>query len=178
VKGLWEKHYANAHAPRAYGDTTTYYRGANWLALCATIEDWGCGLGFFRTCMINSHVVTNVDGSNSRFADVIADLRSYTSNVEGIFMRHVLEHNLEWRQILKNAVRSFTKRMCLVTFTPFNADGTIVIGHTDMGDGIIPDIAFEEKDLLDTMRPYVVAGETLYTKTQYGSERVFYLEKP
>jgi hypothetical protein len=177
MKGLWEKHYEGELSRLAYGETTTYYRGAMWLNTCASIEDWGCGLGYFKTCCMFPERVIGVDGSWSRFADKIVDLREYTSQVDGVFMRHVLEHNLEWRKVLKNALDSFTKRMCLIIFTPFNENGTIILGHNDMGNGSIPDQAFRYKELLEMMEPYVVQEETLKTKTQYGSEHVFYMEK-
>jgi hypothetical protein len=45
--------------------------------------------------------------SSPRCAEVV-DLAHYRSNVPGIFMRHILEHNYEWARILDNALASFT----------------------------------------------------------------------
>lgn len=192
MTGLWEKHYEGELSRLAYGDTTTYYRGAEWLALCQTIEDWGCGLGYFKTCCMFPERVVGIDGSWSRFADKTVDLREYTSNVEGIFMRHVLEHNLEWERILENALASFTRRMCLVLFTPL-LETHAILGYTDLGapqqtpvgllshpDPLrhIPDQAFTRAELVDRMGPWLVEEEALTTRTQYGGEHVFYLEKP
>jgi hypothetical protein len=192
VKGLWASHYVNATESSPYGDVTTYYRGAMWLAGCASVEDWGCGLGYFKTCMMYPERVTSVDGSWSRFADEIADLRTYRSAPEGLFMRHVLEHNLEWRAVLDNALASFTKRMVLVMFTPFS-DTHRILGYTRL-DGryqtpvgpqdeapdptkYIPDQSFTRRELAEAMGDYLVKEESLVTKTQYGGEDIFYLSK-
>ena len=47
------------------------------------------------------------------------DLADYISTPDGIFMHHVLEHDLRWRIILRNALTSFRRRMVLVVHTPF-----------------------------------------------------------
>ena len=92
-------------------------------------------------------------------------------------MRHVLEHNVNWRQILADAVRSFTKRMVLVIFTPI-ADTTRVIGTSDTAmDKFIPDISFKKSDLTDHLQHLTYREESLATDTQYGREHIFYIER-
>ncbi len=98
-----------------YGDTSTYEMGYNFLESCDKIEDWGCGAGGFKRFFKNLNKYVGVDGSKTPFADIKTDLLIYNSNVDGIFMRHVLEHNYEWKKILENALKSFTQRMCLVS---------------------------------------------------------------
>ena len=92
-----------------YGDTTSYAIGAAWLAECALIEDWGCGPGWLRT-LLPVDRYRGIDGTASPCCDVVVDLIAYRSAVLWIFMRHVLEHNEAWSQILDNAVASFTER--------------------------------------------------------------------
>jgi hypothetical protein len=73
----------------------------------------------------------------------ITDLCQYESRVEGILLRHVLEHNEAWAQVLENAVRSFTKKLCLILFTPFRST-TEVLSRNEYD---VPDIAFARPDL-------------------------------
>src|SRR5262249_37489055 len=106
----------------------------------------------------------------------VADLTRYTSRVEGVLLRHVLEHNHAWKDILDNALRSFTRRMVLVLFTPFS-DVTRVIGFNPaMG---VPDISFARADIIRRFTGLTwTLEENLPTTTQYGVEHVFYLERP
>ena len=97
--GRWDRfHEERGVGP--FGSTETYRIGAQWLHGLA-VEDWGAGTGWFARFHDN---VTTVDGSGT--PDVLADLCQYTSEVEGVFMRHVLDHNENWQQILDNASRS------------------------------------------------------------------------
>ena len=107
-----------------FGDDTTYHRGIAFLDGHGTIEDWGCGFAHART-FVHSSRYLGIDGS-SPHADKIVDLCEYRSDADCIFMRHVLEHNIEWRKILAGAIASFRKRMVLIVFTPF-AETTRVI---------------------------------------------------
>lgn len=120
--GHWNTYYEGALTPAPYGDLKTYQLGIQFLTGCDPIEDWGCGLGWFRH-MAKDHGlnVRNVDGSYSPFADAIKDLEHYRpEGVEGIYIRHVLEHNTEWEKILRNALDSATKRVAVVIFTPMS----------------------------------------------------------
>jgi hypothetical protein len=174
--GRWEPWYQSAQAPRAYGDTLTYEKAAAFLGGLESVEDWGCGLAWFRRYLPQTVRYRGIDGSRSRFADHVADLRHYTSQAEGILLRHVLEHNEEWETILANALRSFTKRLVIVLFTPF-AETTRQIGYNS-GLGV-PDIAFCKDELTRRFTPHRWSlEENLETRTQYGVEHVFYLEKP
>jgi hypothetical protein len=172
--GRWSGFHAAVTCETPYGDVVTYEKGASFLEGLA-VEDWGCGLGWFRRHARGPY--RGIDGSQSRFADVIADLCTYTSRSEGLFMRHVLEHNQDWQRILRNAVASFTRRMVLVVFTPL-ADCTAVLCNREYAPGLfIPDISFARRDLVREFEDLLVGEESLRTATQYGVEHVFYLER-
>jgi hypothetical protein len=102
-----------------YGGPSSYRLAAEFLSDCAQIEDWGCGLGAFKAFCSSSRYI-GLDGSETGAAESVVDLRRYVSNVEGILLRHVLEHNaMGWREILLNAAQSFSKKMVLAFYTPF-----------------------------------------------------------
>lgn len=155
--------------PVPYGLSPTYEFGAAWLADCATVEDWGCGRGWLST-LVGPDRYRGVDGSPSRFASVVADLTEYRSTVPGIFMRHVLEHNDDWRTILDNAAASAQERLFIALFTPTMRTTRRIAFAENPG---VPDISFRLRDLID---PLLVAGFTVSTEqiespnTQYGVE--------
>jgi len=162
-----------------YGETKTYNLGYEFLKDCNKIEDWGCGAGGFKRFFVNdSNKYIGVDGSKTPFADIKVELINYVSEVEGIYMRHVLEHNYEWKVILENACKSFTKKMCLVLFTPFS-DKTIEIAH-NLNHGVdVPDLSFNKNELIEIFEKYDITFElkTINTDTGYGIEHIFYLNK-
>ncbi len=160
---------------KVYGDDVTYEKGVAWLDGRGDIEDWGCGCARAKAFAKMSHY-TGIDGSPG-WADKIVDLRTYRSDVGCVFMRHVLEHNFGWREILNNAVASFRARMVLVIFTPFSFT-TKVIGISTTDTRVpVPDISFKREDLTGCFDGLDFCEESLKTKTQYGSEHVFYIEK-
>jgi SAM-dependent methyltransferase len=155
----------------AYDEDTTYRLGMAFLDGHGTIEDWGCGTGYAKTYIKASRYV-GVDGSDSPYCDVKADLQDYRSSPECIFMRHVLEHNWGWRSILRNAVDSFRYRMVLITFTPFR-DGEVKIGDNKG----IPDLSLVKEEVLAFFTGMTVIEEVVSSKTEYGEETLFYLER-
>ena len=122
---------------------------------------------------IRWHSLKGVDGSPAAapYADEICDLRDYHSTVDGIFMRHILEHNWDWNVILANVMNSFTKRFVLVLFTPFSENT-----HALQPLGLI-DLSFEQEDITCFFVGCEWRVETLHTDTQYGIEHVFYVER-
>lgn len=174
--GLWSRWYHGITEPSPYGLTDTYQMGADWLDSCNLIEDWGCGKGWFKTVFKNEYI--GIDGSKTPYSDKVVDLEEYTSNVPGIYMRHVLEHNYNWDIILKNALNSFTKRMALVIFTPESKDKTKEIAFSE--DPGVPDISFRFADLFMMFKLHDVivdSYQTLKTDTQYKTETIFFLYK-
>jgi hypothetical protein len=170
MKGLWD--YSKVETPRPYGnDDVTYRKAMTFMADCNVVEDWGCGMGYARKFCTTKYV--GVDGSWSKFADVVADLREYTSQADGILLRHVLEHNHDWRPILRNAIKSFTKKLALVIFTPFQETTKVLAINKDYHD--VPDIGFRKGDLLEELGDLAYSEQSLRTATQYNFEHVFYV---
>ncbi len=171
--GCWDRWYDGLTEPAPYGLTETYALGASFLAPCALVEDWGCGKGWFRAHGLRpGQGYGGIDGSKTPFADVIADLASYRSRVPGIFIRHVLEHDYRWRQILANAVASFTERLVLVLFTPMQDETRELAFAPDPG---VPDLGFAEQDIAAFFDGCQWRAETLATATQYGTETIFFV---
>jgi hypothetical protein len=164
-RGAWDKHYVGLVEREPYGDQESYEAAADWVRGCTTIEDWGCGKGWLRQfCDPDAYV--GVDGSKTPFADVITDLVEPRGAVEGIVLRHVLEHDYRWRDILQNAVDSFTKRLCIVLFTPLVDVTNVLQTEPDYGD--VPVIAFQLTDItahLPNWRLYQVSGSYYNTET-------------
>jgi hypothetical protein len=173
--GKWNLQYEGLIEQEPYGDLRTYELGAEFLKDCDLIEDWGCGKGWFRRYFPPGRY-RGIDGSRTPFADEIVDLTRYRSRVEGIFLRHVLEHDWEWKQILRNALASFTTKLVLVIYTPFSDDVTRQIDYSDeMG---IPVISFRYGELIQNLEGLNWYVHKLETATDYKSESVFYVEKP
>lgn len=170
----WAHRYAGVDAPQPYGDSVTYRVGAEFLADCGSVEDWGCGLGWLRNFVPADRYV-GVDGSASRFADRVVDLETYRSDADGIFMRHVLEHNYRWERILDNALASFRHRFVLVTFTPYGETTREIAFNDDPG---VPDLSFAKGDLTRHLAGLGWREETYVTDTQYGTETVYLVERP
>ena len=162
--------YEREDVPPIYG-TETYEKPIKWLLEeCDTIEDWGCGYGYARRFVPEGRY-RGIDGSPqaSPYADMICDLTTYKSPVDGIFMRHILEHNPYWQDILGNVMASFRKRFVLIMFTPF-AEKT-----APMVSNALIDLSFRKEDLTDFFAGLSVTEEHLLTDTQYGQEHIFYV---
>jgi polysaccharide pyruvyl transferase WcaK-like protein len=159
-----------------YGDDTSYKKGIAFLDGHGDIEDWGCGFAHAKTFVEKSRYI-GIDGSAGKFADRIADLRKYTSEADCIFMRHVLEHNYDWRRILANAVASFKRRMVLIIFTPLAETTRQIATSRILTSSPVPDISFRREDLTTFFKQYKYAEESLVTNTQYKTEHIFYIEK-
>jgi hypothetical protein len=158
--------------PAAYGKET-YEKPLKWLLeTCDSIEDWGCGYGYARRFVPQSQYF-GVDGSPEAqpYADLICDLQDRVTEVDGLFIRHILEHNLEWRGIMENAMKSFQKRFVLILFTPFSDMTTPLVA------GGLHDLAFCRDDLLAYFAGCKVTEEHLMTDTQYREEHIFYVER-
>lgn len=168
----WEQWYKNLDGPQAYGSTETYVLAEEYLR-GLHVEDWGCGKGFFKSIHNGDYV--GVDGTETIFSDVVADLRTYTSTTEGLLMRHVLEHNFDWAAILNNAVESFTDKMVLVLFTPMANKTHQIAWNTGVE---VPDMSFSHEDIMARIPDGMdVRWEDFATDTQYKTERVYWMNK-
>jgi len=173
IIGQWD--YQNVE-PFCYGDDTTYQKGIAFLDGHGTIEDWGCGFAHAKKFVQKSRYI-GIDGSRSEFSDKVADLREYTSKVDCILMRHVLEHNYDWRKVLANAVASFKKRMVLIIFTPLTGTTRRIALSQVVTSSPVPDISFRREDLTEFFKQFRYTEESLETDTQYSKEHIFYIEK-
>jgi hypothetical protein len=168
-----------AQPPRRWsGCDTTYKRGASYLSGIGLVEDWGCGTAYFKRFIL-AGCYLGIDRDPGACCDLAADLASYTSATDGIFLRHVLEHDVRWRAILSNALASFRRRMVLVVSTPFvrattehhRVDGAIP-------GALSPEIHFRRADLVREFCaiPFRLE-ENVLTDSPFGREHVFYLSK-
>lgn len=155
-----------------YGDETSYKKAMDFLDGPYIIEDWGCGTAWARKFVQRGRYI-GLDGSWSMHCDQVVDLRTYRSQADAILVRHILEHNFEWKKILENALASYAKKLVLVLFTPF-AEKTHSIG---MSFGCIPDLSFRKEDLLEYLKAHSYTEETIQSGTQYGVEHFFYLTR-
>ena len=172
--GKWADWYERRTEPWPYGDTTSYEIGAAWLERCALVEDWGCGAGWLRT-LVPPHRYRGIDGTSSAFCDEVVDLVAYRSRVPAVFMRHVLEHDDNWQQILDNAVPSFTERMALILFTPERAVTEAIAYEPHIG---VPDIAFRLADITDRFpKDVTFTVQRISSATHYGGETILLLER-
>jgi hypothetical protein len=158
-----------------YGTDHTYQMAAEWLwPACRTVADWGGCQGYAERYLPPPIRYWVVDGTASRQPWpkdwVVANLADYAVPSEGILLRHVLEMTEDWAAVLENAVKAFTKRMVVVTFTPQARKTWLAKHHLTW-----PVFHFNhKKDLIPRMEPYLKDMKYIQT-TQ--PERVYYLEK-
>lgn len=145
------------------------------------IEDWGCGNCVFKEYLNNNIKYVGVDGSETGYQNKIEDLTKYVTEVDGIYLRHVLEHNGEYKKIFKNALESFNKVFILVLFTPFTSNNEIdVLKTCNLKDKPIPDIAFNKKHIIDIIEQNNCSYELLEnikSNTSYKYEQIFIIKK-
>lgn len=168
---------------QVYGDdVTTYIRSGAYLSGPGLVEDWGCGWGMASRFIGAPY--RGIDGADRGGRIVQADLRTYRSDVPKALMRHVLEHNWEWRDILDNFLSSFTDRAVLVLFVPPGKGDVDIPGvawknvpaHGDEPPGL----QLDEEDLLHILdrNDLVVTREILTTKARpFSHEEMFFMEK-
>lgn len=175
--GPWD--YAERRRQFPYDDTPTYGLMAGWLDGHGLVEDWGCGVAWAKRYFERSEYV-GLDGAWSRWCDKQVDLRSYRSEVPCAMMRHVLEHNWDWRAIALNFARSWTVRGALALFIPPQPEELDVGGP----DWPVPDLAVAGPELASLMDP---EGNTTFhfhdfhyppeNSIQWGAEWVWLMER-
>jgi hypothetical protein len=181
--GKWDPWYRGVTQPERYGDETSYRAAADWLRDCDRIADWGCGKGGFST-FVPPEKYLGFDGSATPFVQAVVDLADFHCPTEGILLRHVVEHDLRWRDILANASASFTKRMMVVLFTPIlePVDGldpvVDCIGSETVGPHQVPNLSFSRNAIWDAVGyDLLVNIEVVPSATQFGSETLFRFER-
>jgi hypothetical protein len=173
--------YKGVVSPTRYGsDDTTYVRAGLYLSGPGLVEDWGCGTTYARRFIGAPY--WGVDGVRSKFNDEQADLAApRPAPAPKILMRHVLEHNWNWRDILENLLNSFTDRAALVLFLqPGPVDKNV--SGSDLSDtSEWPGLELCEPDLnalLDSHPEINVWVEDLTTATApQNFERIYWLSK-
>lgn len=180
--GLWDRFYKSKKARKVYDDPATAKLAGGFLNQdnISTIQDWGCGYGGFKDYIGEQQQYVGVDGSKTRYADVIADLETYTSDVDAIHVRHILEHNPGWLNILKNSLQSFNKRMVLTLFTPWQDETKVIQRYPNFNNtGVeMVDIGFARKDIISHFEGIKWSAiENIKTETLYHVEHTFLLEK-
>jgi hypothetical protein len=175
--GRWQSYYdARGPAPFAFDASPVFAIGAEWLAGCASVADWGCGGGWLST-LVGPDRYIGVDGSKTAAVTVVADLADYHGCSEGIFIRHVLEHDYRWSQILDNALEAFDKRMVLVLFTPWHdGDDDTVQLRWEAGFEV-PTLAFRRDVIEARLERFVWDLVEVPSPAAYGLERVFLIER-
>jgi len=156
-------------------DECSYRKGIAFLAGHGTIEDWGCRFTHAKQFVAKSSYI-GIDGS-SPYPDKTVNLNTYSSNTDCLFVRHVLEHNADWRHILSNAVQSFRNRMVLIISTPFGKVTRQLAESTESTTFAVPDISFRKEDITTAFASILYTEESVPSKTRYGVEHIFYLEK-
>lgn len=177
--------------PETYADVTTFMTGLAWLLdgvpQRGSVEDWGCGMALARKMVSQMRpdvMYTGVDGSTDArehgYSDVCADLSALADvrvpPPDGLFMRHVLEHNDRWPLVLNNALVRFGKRMVLILFTPWSQTG-LTVPLRGQDDPLL-DISFKPADITGPMAGldwHMIERETA---TQYGVEHEFRISRP
>lgn len=177
----WPKMYTHHFDPVNYpGSHDSYKLAGEFLAGDDQVEEWGCATTFGRQFIPTPY--RGVDGAPSRFVDQVADLSNYRSDTPNALMRHVLEHNWNWRIILDNFLLSFQDRGVVILFIPMGEhDLNRSFAHLVNQPPSPPGLQLDEASFLDMLnRPglELVREETLENDTPpFGYERIFYLQK-
>jgi len=160
----------------------SYKKSAKFLG--DSCEDWGCGTTWSKRYFKKYR---GIDGSINKYVDEVVDLVEYTSNVDNILMREVLEYNKDWKKVLENVKKSFRKKFCLVISTSFVKKTRVGVWYKPMNaDGSfrekeekVPEMYFNKQDILDEFPKdkYKVKEETIKTKHLYGTDWILYVEK-
>jgi hypothetical protein len=155
----------------------SYKLAGGYLSGKGLVEDWGCGTTWARQYIHAPY--RGIDGAWSRWTDEIVDLRTYTSSVPKILIRHVLEHNWDWRIVLNNALQSFNDRMMLILFLRPGLEDKNIYRNSHDPHKHIPAIALSEPDLHSILDGAGVTWhqEEVATKIESGYERVYFIEK-
>lgn len=78
---------------RAIATEAEMVLAVRYLSGVGRVEDWGCGMAYFKR-FVPAGYYWGIDHDPSAACDQAADLASYASTTDGLFLRHVLEHDL------------------------------------------------------------------------------------
>jgi len=92
-------------------------------------------------------------------------------------MRSVLEHNYNWERLLANALNSFTKRMVLETFTPFQKHMKDRELRFEDAFGV-PTLSLSRPKLEKLLAPFDWSETEIESgNTAYGVENIFIIDR-
>lgn len=158
------------HAPQ-YGAEKTYHIAAEWLDGHGEVWDWGAG-GWFAQRFFGESPYCTIDGTF--MAHRQEPLETISIECDSILMRHILENNPQtWRDILRNAVKSFRKRMVLITFMPF-ADHEHIAKVEQYETGPLEYARLRKADIVEILGDLLVDDYPVKTTHQ---EHIFLLER-
>lgn len=182
--------YKDVKQPFQYGpgDDHSYKLAGLYLSGKGLVEDWGCGTTWARRYIGAPY--RGIDAAPTPWADVVTDLTQYNNGgVPKILMRHVLEHNWEWRAVLQNMLNSFTDRaMLLLHLRPGAKDTNMYqtarssFGALHEEDYYMPGLSLAESDLESIIsaraadRGLDVHMEEMQTNIESQYERIYWLE--
>jgi len=177
----WPDLYGHLDEPRSYpGNPDTYKIAGGFFAGEKLVEEWGCATTWGKQFIPAPY--RGVDGGPSKFVDVVADLREYSSDVPNAIIRHVLEHNWDWRKILDNFMGSFTEKAAIILFIPMgrhdiNRSFENRVDEPKTPPGLqLDEVSFW--DLVSRPGVSVVRDEVLTNDTPpFGYERIILLER-
>jgi len=123
----WDGVWSRSKGFHQMGNASAFEVAAAWLDQpgILTVEDWGCGGGYFKPFLASHQTWIGVDACVESAALEIADLtRPRSRAVDGIHCRGVIEHCHAWDVVVDNVVRCFTKRAVLTLWLPFSEETT------------------------------------------------------
>jgi hypothetical protein len=181
--GVWSNVYLKGNRPPngLYGDDDiSAKKAAEFFDQpdIQTIEDWGCGWCGFSSYISSRQKYFGIDGSSPK-ADKRCELVAWTSDCDAILLRHVLEHNKDWRIILQHAINSFRKRLVIVICTRFSSEQRVVsrIPNWKKSNRVMVDISFKKDDVVELLSGCKWTYELVESHTQYGQENIFYVKR-
>jgi hypothetical protein len=175
--GPWE--YRTQKQQWPYDDTASYRIMAEWLDGRGLVEDWGCGTAWLKTYLHDANY-RGIDGAWSQWCDEQVDLRTYRSSVPNAAMRHVLEHNADWRSIAENFGASWTERAAVAFFIPPQPEDH---DTAEGPDWPVPDIGISGPDVVDLLMlpgdhcEYVDLQYPPENTIQWGWEGIWLMER-
>ena len=164
--GKWAVRHQNAAHADQLGLLQSYRVSCWLLNQLNTVEDWGCGTGFARQ-FFRQEQYLGIDGSASRWCDVVENVAERKSSPQGILLRHVLEHNTQWRDVLASALACATHRIVVVVFTKL----VTTTRYENDADGI-PCISFAPEEIEAHF------GELAWARATIGTDTLWVIDKP
>lgn len=165
--------------PKKYGGDKSYQKAAGFLVAPYienyVVEDWGCGGQQFKMHVMMPCQYVGVDGSPDRNPDVVDDVATRETTAQAILIRHVLEHNNAWKDIMRNALDNPFERLCIILFIPLGKETKLVNKEAD-----IPFWQFAEDEFRAVLAEYdniEIKEEKVKTPKGFKEDHILYITK-